>query len=91
MILLLLENGHLKTLMMPDEASQKRAAKRAIVDFPQPECPTRAVISPCFAVKLIPLTVSSSVLFAVLSAIELSTFLLWSGERLFGTQGGDDG
>ena len=38
----------------PEETSQKRGMRLAIVDFPDPEGPTRAVTSPCRAIKEIP-------------------------------------
>src|SRR3712207_8438499 len=35
----------------PEETSQKRGIRLAIVDFPEPDGPTKAVISPCLAMK----------------------------------------
>ncbi len=39
------------TVILPRSASQNRAASRDTVVLPPPEGPTRAVTSPCFAVK----------------------------------------
>ena len=40
-------------IMLPDFTSQSRASKLAIVDFPLPEGPTKAVIESFFMAKLI--------------------------------------
>lgn len=41
------------SVMSPESASQKRAANFETVDFPLPDGPTKAVISPCFATKIL--------------------------------------
>ena len=41
------------------ETSQKRGMRLAIVDFPDPEGPTRAVTSPCRAIKEISFSASA--------------------------------
>lgn len=39
------------TVIFPASGSQNRAARRDTVVLPEPEGPTNAVTSPCFAVK----------------------------------------
>jgi len=48
------------SVMSPESASQKRAANFETVDFPLPDGPTKAVISPCFATKDTPVRTGSS-------------------------------
>lgn len=51
----------------PEETSQKRGMRLAIVDFPDPEGPTRAVTSPCRAIKEISFSASVFVIFSLSS------------------------
>src|SRR5699024_10595069 len=47
-------------VIVPESASQKRAASFDAVDFPLPDGPTSAVTSPCFATNDTPFKTGSS-------------------------------
>ena len=47
-------------VIWPESASQNRAANFEAVDLPLPDGPTKAVTSPCFAVKETPFNTGSS-------------------------------